>query len=102
MNKYLIILDEGCGRSGIIGTLDSIMDEKTTLKKLWFNLQFIFNNDKPAFFKYLKISEINLVSEDIELNNENGMIQIFDYEISIKNIDDYENMNNLIKNYYLI
>jgi len=101
MNKYLIILNEGLGRSATIGTLDSVLDGGEAIKQLWFNLKLIFKNDKNAFFDYLKIDadyfKNELKTSDIKLNNEDWIIHIYDYEISLINISDYKSINDIVK-----
>tara|TARA_R110000823_G_C15838467_1_gene490947 strand:+ start:413 stop:736 length:324 start_codon:yes stop_codon:yes gene_type:complete len=101
MNKYLINLNVGLGRSANIGTLESILDDKEAIKQLWFNLKLIFKNDKSIFFDYLKIDadyfKNELKTSDIKLNNEDWIIHIYDYEISLINISDYKSINSIVK-----
>jgi hypothetical protein len=101
MKKYLIILDIGLGRSATIGTLDSVLDGGEAIKQLWFNLKLIFKNDKNSFFDYLKIDadyfKNELKTSNIKLKNEDWIIQIYDYEISLINISDYKSINDIVK-----
>tara|TARA_R100000654_G_scaffold5_4_gene37 strand:- start:5 stop:313 length:309 start_codon:yes stop_codon:yes gene_type:complete len=101
MNKYLIIVDVGLGRSFIAGTFDSMHEKDTALKQLYFLLKYISLENKKDFLKYLQLTsehEEILDVENFQIDKDNGFIQMLHYEISLRKLSDYKNFNDFYNN----
>lgn len=101
MNKYLIIVDVGLGRSYTVGTFDSIHEEDTALKQLYFLLKYMSIEKQEDFLNYFRLSpehEEMLNIENFDIDKDNGLIKMLHNEISLRKLSDYKNFNNFYPN----